>query len=447
MSDPTRSLVMELAAMTPGQRIAVYEQMTDADKAKALFTWELWRRPGQEPPPGSWRFWLLRSGRGYGKTRAGAEWVRQQVESGKRRIALVGATAADTRDVMVLGESGIIACCPPGNKPEYSPGYRRLMWPNGAMATMYSAEEPDRLRGPQHDAAWCDELAAWRRPEAFDMLMFGLRLGDNPQCVITTTPRPTTVIRKLIARAETVQTHGSTYENRPNLAPEFFGDIVASYEGTRLGRQEIHGELLEDIEGALWSRDVLERLRLSHGLIDESGRSIPLKRVVLAIDPAMTNNPGSDETGMIVAGIDDADPPHGYVLADVTGKFSPTGWAQRAVANYYTWECDRIVAEVNAGGDMVKNTVYQIDPNVSYRAVSARKGKYVRAEPVSALYEQDRIHHVGTFPVLEDQMCNFTVDIDRKQGSPDRVDALVWAFTDLLVKKRPNAVAESIQAW
>src|SRR6266446_1935143 len=394
-------------------------------------SWPALARPNQLPPSSTWwQIWLLLAGRGFGKTRTLAEWVCGQVACGQaRRIALVAATAADARDVLVEGESGILAVAPSWCRPVYEPSKRRLTWPNGAIATTFSAEEPERLRGPQHDAAVCDELGSWSRPETWDMLQFGLRLGRNPRCLVATTPRPTKLIRELLAREghDVVVTRGSTYENRANLAPGFFGQIIRKYEGTRLGRQELDAELLEDTPGALWSHGSIEASRL---------RSAPqMTRVVVAIDPAVTSGEEADETGIVVAGKDKHG--HGYVLADISGRYPPIEWARLAITAYRTHRADRIVAEVNNGGDMVGATLRMIDPNVAFTAVRASRGKVVRAEPVAALYQQGRVHHIGTFPQLEDQMTNFTSDIDRAAAgySPDRVDALVWGFSDLLVER------------
>src|SRR5215831_2253734 len=396
-------------------------------------SWPVIARPNQLPPPGDWSIWLLLAGRGFGKTRTLAEWACGQAASGNvSRIALVAATAADARDVLVEGESGILAVAPPGCRPIYEPSKRRLTWPNGATATTFSAEEPERLRGPQHDAAVCDELASWSRPETWDMLQFGLRLGRNPRCLVATTPRPTKLIRELLAREgrDVVVTRGSTYENRANLAPGFFDQIIGKYEGTRLGRQELEAELLEDTPGALWS----------HSIIDASRQAAAphLARIVVAIDPAVTSGEDADETGIIVVGKDHQG--HGYVLADASGKYQPIEWARIAVAAYRAHHADRIVAERNNGGAMVEATIRMVDGNVPVTTVWASRGKAVRAEPVSARYEQGRVHHIGTFPKLEDQMCAFTTDFDRARAgySPDRLDALVWGLTELLVQPMPH---------
>jgi phage terminase large subunit-like protein len=343
-------------------------------------------------------------------------------------IAIVAATAADARDVMVEGESGILACARDWCRPVYQSTRRRLEWPNGALAYLYSAEEPDRLRGPQHDAAVCDELGSWREPSTFDMLMFGLRLGRNPRTVVATTPRPTKLIRELLAREgkDVVVTRGTTFENAPNLAPGFLSNIVRRYEGTRLGRQELQGEVLLDVPGALWKLEDIDKARLTKA---PEG----LARIVVGIDPAVSSHEGSDETGIIVAGKDDRG--HGYILEDLSGKYAPDGWARAAISAYHRWRADRIVAEVNQGGALVEATLRMVDPNVPYTAVHASRGKYVRAEPISSLYEQGRVSHCGYFSKLEDQMTSFTPDQDRgRQGSPDRCDAAVWSLTELLVE-------------
>jgi phage terminase large subunit-like protein len=405
----------------------------EADFAAALAGeleggWIARARPNQLAPAGDWFTWLLLAGRGFGKTRVLSEFVGGEVAQGRAgRIALVAATGADARDVMVEGESGILACAPPWHRPEYEPSRRRLTWPNGAIATTYSADEPERLRGPQHDLAACDELASWRRPVAWDNLMFGLRLGERPRCVVATTPRPVRLVRELCAREgdDVVITRGTSYENRANLAPAFLNQIVTKYEGTRLGRQELLGELLTDTPGALWTRDRLEELRRDAAPV--------MSRIVVAIDPA--GSAEGDETGIIAAGVDEAG--RGWLLADESGQYQPTDWARRAVALYHHLHADRVVAETNFGGGMVEATIRAVDPNVSYRAVTASRGKVARAEPVSALYEQGRVHHLGVYPELEDQLCGFTSHFDRTRAgfSPGRLDALVWALTELLVER------------
>jgi phage terminase large subunit-like protein len=419
-----------LASLPEDLRERIIGSLSSDEALGLLYDWRFWARSSQLPPSGDWRVWLLLAGRGFGKTRTGAELVRSRVAArSARRLALIAPTAADARDVMVEGESGILAISPRWDRPRWEPSRRRLTWPNGAIATFYSADEPERLRGPQHDAAWCDELASWRYPEAWDMLMFGLRLGHDPRVVVTTTPRPTALLRALIKDPTVIVTRGSTYENRPNLAPEFLDQIIRRYKGTRLGRQEIEAEILEDMPGGLWSRGMIEAAR---------ARSAPaMTRIVVAIDPAVTSADTADETGIIVAGRDGIG--HGWVLADLSGRYRPTEWAKTAIAAYHAHRADRIVAEVNNGGEMVEATLRVIDPNLPVTAVRASRGKVSRAEPVAALYEQGKVHHLGAFPQLEDQMCGLIRaefrDPDRPAArpSPDRADALVWALTDLFV--------------
>jgi predicted phage terminase large subunit-like protein len=398
--------------------------LADDDADAVLDDWRIWARPSQLPPQGAWRVWLLLAGRGFGKTRSGAEWVRAQAESGAaERIALVAPTARDARLVMVEGESGLLAIAPGKRRPVFEPSKRQLTWPNGAVATLFSADEPDRLRGPQFDAAWCDELAAWRYPAAWDMLMMGLRLGTNPRVVVTTTPKPVKLIRALLASPDCAVTRGGTRENAKNLAPGFLAAILKQYDGTRLGRQELDAELLEDMPGALWSRDQIERARIDEAPV--------LRRVVVAIDPAASTGEEADETGIVVAAL--GQDSQGYVLDDLSGRFSPHDWASRALEAYRVHRADRIVAEVNNGGAMVEATSRVLDAGVSYKPVHASRGKLARAEPVAALYEQGRIHHVGAFPALEDQMCAFTGGPLAHLASPDRVDALVWALSELML--------------
>lgn len=341
---------------------------------------------------------------------------------------------------MVEGESGIMAVSPPDFRPTYQPSLRRLTWPNGAIATLYNATEPDQLRGPQHDAAWCDELAKWRYcQESWDQLQFGLRLGEHPRVIITTTPRPLPLIRRLVNDPKVVTTRGATWDNASNMPESFIREIEDKYAGTRLGRQELEGEILEDIPGALWTRASIDDHRL---------KDVPpdLERVVVAVDPAASSEEGSDETGIVVVGLgrDNDGYARGYVLEDGTLKGSPEEWASKAVHLYRKYQADRIVAEKNNGGDMVGSVIKAVDRSVPITLVHASRGKYVRAEPISALYEQGRVHHVGRFDQLEDQMCLFSVDNFKTpaMGSPDRVDALVWGLTSIFEKitarRRPS---------
>lgn len=415
-----RSKVELVASLPEAERKKIIEDLTEPELEILLYDWKFWARPKQLTPAGDWYVWVILAGRGWGKSRTGAEQVRAWQEQGYGRFALVGQTPAEVRDVMVEGESGILAISPPDKMPKYEPSKRKLTWPNGATATAYSAENPDLLRGPQHDKGWFDELAKSRYPqETWDNLMLGLRGGDNPQVVVTTTPKPIKTLKEIIEDDKTVTTKGTTYENKANLAGLFIDKIVRKYEGTRLGRQELYAEMLDDNPDALWQRKDIEDGRTS--------KHPELKSVVVAIDPQATNQETSSETGIIVAGkgIDDK----GYVLEDISIKDTPEAWARNAVTGYYKHNADRIVGEVNNGGDMVEYTVKTIDRNVPFKKVHASRGKQLRAEPISALYEQGRVHHVGMFAELEDQMCEW-VPGDK---SPDRLDALVWALTELMV--------------
>ncbi len=346
---------------------------------------------------------------------------------------LIGATADDVRDVMVEGESGVLASCPRDERPRYVAHRRRLEWPNGGKSLLFSAEEPERLRGKQHQKLWCDEIAAWRYPEAWDQAVFGLRLGTRPQAILTTTPSPTKLMRDLLADPLTYSTRHSTFENVGNLAENFLNRVVRKYEGTRLGRQELHAEMLMDVPGALWTRALLEQAQIG-------AKESKLTRIVVAVDPPVTSGENADECGMIVAGLDETR--HVRILADLSRQGeTPLAWATRAVEAYKTFEADCIVAEVNNGGEMIETLLRQIDANIPYRAVRASRGKFARAEPVAALYEQGRVKHCGVFARLEDQMCAMTPDFDRARNgySPDRVDALVWAVTALALSQESGA--------
>ncbi|GAA6162510.1 terminase family protein [Pelagimonas sp. KU-00592-HH] len=402
------------------------------------YLFEFWAFDHQLPPEGDWTTWVILGGRGAGKTRAGAEWVRAQVEGNgpedagpARRVALVGETVDQVREVMVFGDSGILACSPPDRMPVWEAGRRRLVWPNGAVAQVFSAHDPESLRGPQFDAAWVDELAKWKKAqETWDMLQFGLRLGAHPRVCVTTTPRNVEVLKALLSREGTVVTRAATEANRAFLAESFLAEVRARYAGTRLGRQELDGVLLDEEDGALWSLDMLDGLRVE-GVPD-------LDRIVVAVDPPVTGHSGSDECGIIVAGVvtrGDVGHWQAYVLDDATvSAASPAAWAQVAVAAMESWQADKLVAEVNQGGDLVAEVVRQIDPMVPFKAVRASRGKVARAEPVAALYEQGRVHHVGAHSALEDQMRRMTQAGYQGQGSPDRVDALVWALHELMVE-------------
>lgn len=410
----------------------MFAQLDDKEAAMLQFQWPFWARPQQLPPPGTdWLTWLILAGRGFGKTRSGAEWVRDLVENHNyRRIALVAEDAGDAREVMVEGESGIMGVCPPWNKPNYEPSKKRLTWPNGARATIFSADDPESLRGPQHDAAWLDELCKWRyQQEAWDQLQFGLRLGKRPVQCITTTPRPTRLLKEIVARKSTFITKGHTYDNLDNLAETFREAIVSRYEGTRLGRQELSAEILDDNPNALFHEHIIAAHRVGRTEVPED-----INRTVVGVDPPATGNADSDECGIIVASRDipNTNHSHFYVHHDgsVQGR-SPEGWAAAAVSLYYKHMANAIIAEVNQGGDMVESVIKNVDPTVRVIKVRASKGKWVRAEPVAGLYEQGRVHHVGQFSTLEDQMCDFDPSGEIEGKSPDRLDALVWALAEL----------------
>lgn len=423
------------------QKIAALSTET---KAELRWHWDFWARQNQLAPEGDWLTWLILAGRGFGKTRTGAEWVRSMVcgstplgKGKSARIALIAETSADARDVMVEGDSGILGVHPKDFRPLYEPSKRRLTWPNGAVATLYNATEPDQLRGPQHDLAWADELAKWQYArDTWDQAQFGLRLGDHPRVCVTTTPRPIPLIREIMADPRTVTTRGKTTDNAGNLAGSFMDQMRAKYEGTRLGRQELDGEILDDVPGALWTRAMLETA---------SATELPdMARIVVAIDPSGTNGEDDgDEIGIVVAGrgVDG----RGYVLEDLSCKLSPDAWARRAIEAYYRWQADRLVAERNFGGAMVQSVIRTADRNVSYKEVTASRGKSARAEPVAALYEQGRVSHVRGLNTLEDQMTLMTMAGYAGEGSPDRVDALVWALTEVMLAhqapERPTTVS------
>lgn len=428
-----------ISRLGPEERQAFFEKLTPDETVKLQHDWRFWGRPSQLPPGeececchGQWLTWLILAGRGWGKSRTGAEWVHEQVDGRYGRLHLVGATASDARDIMIEGPAGILATQKPWNKATYQPTKRKVLWENGAVALVFSADEPERLRGEQCEAAWCDELAAWRYPEAWSQLQLGLRLGPFPRTVVTTTPIASRIIKDLAKAKTTHVTKGITYENLDHLAPAFIAEVVRVFEGTRFGRQEIYADILDDAPGALWNRALLDEGRVGKGDVPKS-----FDRVVVAIDPAMTMTDESSETGIIVAGrAKVGDEMRAFVLADASGKYKPDEWGSKAVSLYLGWNADAIVAEVNQGGDLVVNNILTTDPSIPVKTVRASKGKLLRAEPVSTLYERGLVHHVGSFNVLEDQMCEWEQGMD----SPDRLDALVWAVTDLLVGKRIDPV-------
>jgi phage terminase large subunit-like protein len=385
-------------------------QLTHALK----YRWDVNARAKQVIPAQPFFIWLVLAGRGFGKTRTGAETVREWVKT-NALVNLIGATADDARDIMIEGESGILQVCPDDERPQYKKSERKLIWPNGAQSLIFTADEPERLRGKQHMKLWADEVASWRRPESWEQAMLGLRLGDRPQGIVTTTPRPTKLILALMADTKNVITTGTTYENRSNLAAGFFDYVIKKYEGTRLGQQELEAKILTDTPGALWQRDGIDASRLTE--------YPALERVIVGVDP--TASSGGDEAGIITAGKTGE---HYYTIADDSRKGSPEQWARAAVTAYHRSFADCIVAEKNNGGEMVEAVIKQVDQTVNVKLVWASRGKETRAEPISAIAAQGRDHHVGFFPALEDELCMWLPG----EKSPNRLDAKVWAMTELM---------------
>jgi len=413
------------------------DNLEDGELLALPYLFEFWALDHQLPPVGDWRTWVVMGGRGAGKTRAGAEWVRMRMEGSRpldrgpaRRMALVGETIDQVREVMVFGESGIMACSPPDRRPEWQATRKRLIWPNGATAQAFSAHEPEGLRGPQFDAAWVDELAKWKKArETWDMLQFALRLGEEPRVCVTTTPRNVGVLKELLETPTTVVTSAPTEANRAFLAESFLDEVRARYAGTRLGRQELDGILVDEAEDALWTPAALDGVRLA--------AAPELDRIVVAGDPPVSGSQGSDACGIVVVGAATRGPVQDWracVLADLSvSAASPARWAAAAIGAMETWGAERLVAEVNQGGDLVETVIRQVDPLVPLRKVHASRGKAARAEPVAALYEQGRVSHLCGLSALEDQMCAMTARGFEGRGSPDRVDALVWALHELMI--------------
>ena len=427
-----------LRGLEPAKVKKLFDELGPIKTEELKHDWNFWARDNQlAPEDKDWNTWFINAGRGFGKTRSGVEWVRENVKNGVKRIAAVASTNSDIERVMVKGESGFLSVCWKGDKtyagkkmgfPEWSPTKRTLTWENGAQVQFFSAEEPERLRGPQFELAWCDETAAWNKDmDTWSMLQFCMRLGKHPRIMVTTTPKPTKLIRQILKDPKTVVTTGSTFDNSANLADTYLTAVKEQYEGTRLGRQELYAEVLEEAQGALWTTAMLDDASIKHEAVPD------LTRIVVALDPAVTSNAESDMTGIVVAGIDING--ISYVLGDYTDRLSPQGWAMKAIELYHHYQADRIVAEVNQGGDMVRTTIHGEDETVSYKAVRASRGKYARAEPISALYERGLVKHVSNPPdgaslnELETQMR--TWEPLGRVGSPDRLDALVWAITDL----------------
>ena len=435
-----------LASLPEEARERVLAGLNGAAAQALAHDWEWLARPEQLAPGGDWRIWLMMAGRGFGKTRAGAEWVRRIAEGdGRARIALVGATLGEARSVMVEGPSGLLAVAPWWNRPAFSPALRRLIWPNGAMALLFGAAEPEALRGPQFSHGWADEIAKWPQAQAaWDNLMMGMRLGDRPRVLATTTPRPVPLVRGLVARegGDVVVTRGRTADNVANLADGFVAGMEQSYGATRLGRQELEGELIADVEGALWSRELLDRCRVAHVPEREDGEAL-LLRVVVGVDPPASAH--GDACGIVVAGLG----PDGraYVIADASvEKATPEGWARAVAHAAAVHGADRVIAEANNGGAMVESVLRAAEAALPVRLVHASRGKAARAEPVAALYEAGRVRHRGAFWALEDEMCGLVAGggYVGPGRSPDRADALVWALTELMLGRRGDARVRAV---
>lgn len=442
MTTSDRSWASLLSCESESKQREILSRLTPEQRRTLKWNWQFWGRPGQfvpgsyraRDPRSNWVHWLPLAGRGWGKTRVGAETVRVWGEDPLNKINVVGPTAAAVRSVMINGPSGLMSCYPPERRPHYEPSKHLVTFPSGATAETFSADEPERLRGPQCSKYWTDEICAWRfLDEAWDNLMFGFRLGDDLRGINTTTPKPIKWLLQFVKDPDVVVTRHTSYENRENLAERFFNSVIRKYEGTRIGRQELNAEILEDTPGALWSMQIIDATRTREVLTHE------FVRVVVAIDPAVSVGEHSSETGIVVAALLRSG--HVLILDDLTCKESPLGWARIAIAAYHARRADRIVGEVNNGGDLVEANIRAVNPNVPFRAVRASRGKARRAEPVAALYEQGRIHHVGAFPDLETQMCSFVPGIE--QQSPDRMDALVWAVTELLIDQDQTPMWQS----
>lgn len=433
MADPGMLAILEAAG--PQRRAELLAGMSPQELLEWRWHWPLWARPAQLAPSGDWRLWLILAGRGFGKTRAGAEWVRHVAETRpEARIALVAANLAEARAIMVEGESGLLAISPQARRPRFESSLRRLTWPNGAQAMLYAAGEPESLRGPQHSHAWCDEIAKWdnaanRATAAWDNLLMGLRLSDDPRVVATTTPRDVALVRRLLAEPEGLAvSRGSTFDNEGNLPARFVRAMRRTFGQSLLGRQELDGELVLDREGALWTRALLERCR-------EPSASSPGTRVVIGIDPPTSAH--GDACGIVVCVL--GEDGTARVVADATiEKARPERWARAAADAARTWQADRVVAEANQGGEMVASVLRAADLSLPLRLVHARTGKSARAEPIAALYEAGRVRHVGMFPQLEDQLCGMLAGggYEGPGRSPDRADALVWALTELCLSRR-----------
>lgn len=422
--------VEQIRALPDNSKAQFFKSLNKEEKYKLLYTWEMWAREGQLEPEELGKngkfIWFAMAGRGWGKTRVFVEWLIKKIQQdGYRHITLAGAAADEVRDIMIEGESGILENSPPWFYPMYEPSKKKLTWPNGAIAKIVYGSEPNKSRGMQSDLIWADEIAKWKHPEeTFDNLMMGLRLGKNPLCGVSSTPKPTKFIKNLGNREETILTIGTTMENVENLAPPFLKTIVSKYKGTRLGKQELEAKLLDDNPNALWSRVWLDEYRIKN--------APEMYKVIVAIDPSVSDPKetaeNNAECGIVVVGeakVKGEDEPHYFVIEDLSIMARPLGWARKAVSGYKVHMADRIIAEKNNGGEMVKDNLHNVDSKVPVSLVWASRGKHTRAEPVSSLYEQGRVHHVGTFDELEDQLCEW----EPGMKSPDRLDAVVWGIS------------------
>lgn len=454
--------------MPRAQRDIFLMSLSPKESKVLAYDWKFWARKSQLTPPGDWYTWLVMAGRGFGKSRVGSEWTRWKIYGDSRqpmnsstgigRVALIAETAADARDVIVQGDSGILATSPPDFRPRYVKSDRKLEWPNGAIALLYSSEEPDQLRGPQFHAAWMDELAKYRHAtEVYDQLQFGLRLGDHPQQIITTTPRPIPIVRRLLAdpytegqEGGTIVTKGGTFDNAANLAPTFIRQMHQKYAGTRLGRQELYAEILDDVPDALWQSRMLEIRSadnpLAAGMSSEEIVRLPyMRRVVVGVDPSGSRNEedSSDDVGIVAMGL--GTDGIFYLLEDATSSGGPDEWAKAVVQCYKRNQADVILGEENYGGALVEHAIRTQDRRVPYKAVRASRGKVLRAEPVAMLYEQGRVRHVGQFAELEDQMCSMSRSGYEGRGSPDRLDAMVWCATELLLEPLAGPISGTMK--
>ena len=426
MMQENRYKASYLASLPETVRNKFLDSLTPEEIVALEYDWKFWAREKQELPEREFFVWLILAGRGFGKTRTGAETVRQWVRT-NQYVNLIGATADDARDIMIEGESGILSVCPNSERPEYKKATRKLEWQNGAVSLIFTADEPERLRGKQHYKVWADELASWRYPEAWTQAMMGLRLGERPQAIVTTTPKPTKLILDLVEDKRNIITVGTTYENRANLAPGFFDYVITKYEGTRLGLQELEAEILMDNPGALWSREIIDKNRVS--------KHPDLERVVVGVDPTATA--GGDEAGIVTAGtVWQGGVQEFYTISDDSRQGSPQEWAYAAISAYNRFKADVIVAEKNNGGEMVEAVIKQVDSKANVKLVWASRGKHTRAEPIATIAEQGRDHHVGFYPDLEDELCMWQPG----DNSPNRLDAKVWAMTELVDDRRAKTI-------